>query len=627
MKVPINWLKEYVELPDSLEELTDKLTAIGHMQDHPPAQVGDDIVLDLEVRQNRSDCLSMIGIAREVAASLKTPLKFPDLSKIVLPKLATSPLVSIKDPQVCYRFNSLEIENITIAPSPAWLVQKIEAYGMKTINNLVDITNFVMIELNEPLHAFDRRYIQSPITVRLAKKGEVIEVLGGKKIKLTDADLVIADDQKILAMGGIIGCAQTGVSNETASIILEAATYNQAYIRRSSLRHNLRTEASLRHEKFLHPQLTEVALARAAQLIAKLCHGTVTKHHDAYAAVAKPVVINVSLHRLAELCGLKINMKDSLAIFQGLGIEAKKLDDDTIETMVPYFRTDLVQEEDLIEEVLRIHGYEKIVDTLPSSAPPVEITSKGYQFEEAMRDILVGYGFDEIITEPLVNEVVSAHAPVVLQNSLNAEKTMLRTTLKNGLLSALEYQRKLKREEVFLFEVGKIYIADGGMYSEQRMVACIIASEQASYLSTKGLAEAFCLRLERYFDPAIISIEKLKNNIWYFEINIDALLNQAVVTTYNIQTSLQQIIYQDLSLSIPEELEVGPILSAIKEVSPLLYKVSLGEIPMPLPKQRKSLFVKLQFNQADAQIKSKDIEPIRKQVIALIEKKYQGELR
>lgn len=302
MKIPLNWLKEYVELPSDVEELTQKLTAIGHMQDKKPEKIGDDTVIDLEVRQNRPDCLSILGIAREVAAVTNRGLKVPSTSSVMLSaesvdqhqseqkilKFRLHRECSTKSAQVqddtlsiqntahelCKRFNAHRIRvdrSQSTVDSPSWIKDRLQAYGIKTISPLVDITNYVTIELGEPLHAFDIRHVEDgTIVIRRAKEGEKLTILGGKVLTLTTDDLVISSKSKALSLAGMIGGAVSGVHPDTTEIVLEAATYNQASIRRSSIRHSVRTEASTRHEKFLHPHLAEIALQRAASLIVEI---------------------------------------------------------------------------------------------------------------------------------------------------------------------------------------------------------------------------------------------------------------------------------------------------------------------------------------------------------------------
>lgn len=623
MKVPINWLSQYVELPAEVPELTRQLTAIGHMQDKPPVEVGRDVVLDLEVRQNRSDCLSMIGVAREAAAILNRPLQLKP-AEIELPTASEVAGVWIETEQ-CYRFHSLTIKGLKIEPSPEWLTQRLEAYGIKSINNVVDITNYVMVEWGEPLHAFDASKVVGQLRARQARAGETLTVLGNKTITLDPADIVIADDQQILALGGVIGGTAAAVTNKTTDIILEAATYNQANIRRTSLRHSLRTEASLRHEKFLHPELTVEALRRAASLLVELAGAKITAHGDSFPHPAAPVVVSLNIARMHQLNGLTIPTAEAVAILERLGIDVIEQTTDSLTVRVPYFRTDLVLEEDIYEEVLRIYGYDQVPDRLPSTPPPADITSALFVLEEELRDALVGFGWDEVITEPLTNEAVSVRPPVVLQNSLNADKTMLRTTLRYGLEQALAYHRKFRKPEIKLFEVGKVYFMVGDRQHEERWLAGVMAGSQTSFLTIKGAVETLLIKLGFRYDPELVSI-MLGRDCWYFELPEERLAVAARDAQPLVRTTVPQVLFQDFSWLLPAATPVGEVLQAISSLDPLVYRVELGEPPRHV-EAGKTVFIKVQYHQADGQITTEKAEPVRQQIVKLVAERWGGQLR
>ncbi|QQG43910.1 MAG: phenylalanine--tRNA ligase subunit beta [Candidatus Roizmanbacteria bacterium] len=627
MKLPINWLKEYVKV-DNPQELIEKMTSIGHMQDGSPKNVNGDIVYDLEIRQNRPDCLSIIGLAREAAAILNKKLKNPlnEFSEINIHDKKID--VTIDDPSLCYRFKTFVIEGIKIQPSPDWLVNKLIAYGIKPINNIIDITNYVMVEVGEPLHAFDIRDItENKIIIRRAKKGESIIVIGGKKVALTEDDLLVTDPQKPLGLAGIIGGDKTGVKNDTTTIVLEGATYNQATIRRSSIRHSLRTEASTRHEKFLHPHLAEMGLRRAVQLIEKLAGGKVTGQTDCYPTPEKDISIAVSLENINKTGGINIDVKKSVNILKSLEIDTEDESNGTISTKVPYFRTDLIQEADIVEEVLRLFGYDNIPERLPSLPPPKYIQSKTYDLEEEIRDILVACGFDEEITEPLTNEENPALNPVKLENSLSSEKIMLRTTLKESLLKAFGEQQKHRKNVIEVFEVGKIYFMESEEYKEQRIVGGISSYKDNSYTHLKGVIELLFAKLGYEYNENVITIEPINNNSFFFQINIDQLLSGKKVTTQKVLTSPPQLNLQDISIVVEKAVPVGNIVGELKDISPLVYSVSLGEEPQMINENEKSVFLHIAFSSPDKTLTNEDVEPIRESIIQLLKDKHHARLR
>jgi len=631
MKVPLTWLQEYVSLPTSTLDLTDRLTAIGHMQDHLPVEVAGTSVLDLEVRQNRADCLSIIGLAREVAAATIQELRLPVVSETLSLGQASDSLVTIAPQTECYRFHAVRFDNVQIAPSPDWLVQRLQAYGIKTINNIVDITNFVMVEVGEPLHAFDRAQLQGSLVVRQAKVGESFTMLGDKTIQLDPADIVVADDRGPVAMGGMIGGLSSGVSDQTTSIILEAATYNQASIRRSSLRHSLRTEASLRHEKFLHTELTEVALRRAVGLLQELAGAEVVEQTDCLIQPEPKTVLSMRLARLQSLSGIHFSLDQATAILNRLGFELGAQSATELEVTVPYFRTDVVQEEDIIEEVLRIHGYDQIPDRLPTTAVPADLTSPNYALEEEISDVLVGFGFDEQITEPLTKEEFSVLEPVKLQNSLNSEKTMLRTSLKPGLVAALEYQKKFRKTEVLLFEVGRIYYRENDTFQEKNKVGVLVSGPIISILKVKGYLEGLCLRLG--FSPltGIAKLEMLDSVTGFFELDLATLLDQKNKTFQlhqnALRTSVPQVVFEDFSLKAPHEVKVGEVMAAVTALSPLIYRVELGEYPRELSATEKSIFLKVQYHATEGQITTNQVQTARQSILEMVAEKYKTFLR
>jgi phenylalanyl-tRNA synthetase beta chain len=644
MKVPINWLKDYVDLPDDLSQWSTKMTSIGHMQDGPAKEIAGDSVYDFEIRQNRSDCLSMLGIARESAVVLNTQLENPYTNLPELLNISAGIKVEINNSDICYRFNTVTIEGVKIAPSPQWLVDKLQAYGIKAINNIVDITNFVMVELGEPLHAYDRREIKNDhIIIRRATNGEQITVLGEKEIELTSDDLVIADPEKILAIAGIIGGHHSSIKEDTTSIILEDATYNQASIRRTSIRHSLRTEASLRHEKFLHAELAGWGLRRALALILEIAGGRVVDHTDAYPVKPQEIKIHFTEKNLKRV-GYAVPMDEVKRILAALEFTFNQINENELDVTPPYYRTDIELEEDIIEEVLRIFGYDNIPEQLPSTPPPKDIQSRQFMLEEKIKDILVTAGYDEQITDPLTKEQTPEHDPVVLQNSLNSEKTMLRTTLKHNLLRVTENQRKYRKRQVQVFETGNIYYVNHAQildknqpkadltrmtyikYKEQRMLGLVVSGKDVTYFHLKGVIELLYERMGVNYDENKIKIEKI-NSIeptYFAEFSInDIELKEYVARP--LYAHVQSII-QDISLFVPKKTKVGELLKDVKINSELIKKVTLVEDREV--EDKRSLLINIIFRSSDElNISHEDIEPIKQKIIKVLEEKYKAKLR
>lgn len=627
MKVPLNWLNDYVDVGGRSEELMDKLTAIGHLQDGPPQQIAGDQVYDLEVRQNRSDVLSLLGVAREAAAALDTELKTPDIYLSALPEENGPTQVTIETPELCYRFNTITIDGLTVGQSPEWLTQKLEAMGIKSVNNVVDITNFVMIELGQPLHAFDfKKVTDQHLFIRSAREGEALVVLGGKKVRLTTDDLVIADSQQALALAGVMGGEGSGVSPATNSIILEAATYNQASIRRSTLRHTLRTESSTRLEKFLHPHLTELALLRASHLIIELCGGEVTGHRDAYPNPKPETTVTLTQEYLNRIAGISFTMQQAQDLLAKLFISTELKSDNELLVRVPYFRTDLEQEADIVEEVIRIHGYDNLPSRLPSNPPPKSIQSAAYDLGEKVRDYFTSIGYDEQITEPLTKEEESALEPVYLENSLSSEKVMLRTSLRPMLEQGLSYRRKYRQESIKLFEVGRIYFKENDQYLEKHTVGFLLADKNANYQKIKGVAEGLLIRLGYAPDDSVYTITAINEQVFVVELDLDSLLKRPTIETQHVLTSPPQLILQDLSISVPTETRVGDMINQIKQADPLIYSVELGEPPFKTG-DRKNVFLHLAYHDPERTISTDDIQPAREEVIRILTSQFSAKLR
>lgn len=627
MKLPINWLKDYVKIPDNPKVLIDKLTAIGHMQDGPAKEVAGDVVYDLEIRQNRSDCLAILGLAMEASAVLNEKFTMPELG--TLPPVTSKLKVTIENPDQCIRFETITIEHIKIGPSPDWMKNKLEAYGIKSINNVVDITNFVMVEMGEPMHAYDVREVEGGMSIRQAKKGEKLVILGGKEVALTLEDLIIADSKKVLSIAGVIGGEHSSIKDDTTTIILEDATYNQASIRRTSIRHQVRTEASTRHEKFLHPIMTTVALQRAAKLYEEICGGTVVDHTDNYPKPFGEKWITFHEDHLQKLGGVHISASQAAEILTKLQMDVKKVSEKELKVGIPCARTDVVLEEDLIEEVLRIYGYDNIPATLPSTPPPKDLQNVStHDIEETVKDLLTAAGYDEQITEPLTTEEKSELPPVTLENSLNAAKTMLRTSMKKSLMAAFANQQKYRKTDIRLFEVGKIYYKQNEEYKEEKVLAGVSSYPTNSYMHAKGVLEIVFERLNRKFNENVIKIEPVGATTFYFELKLQDILKQPEIPfNFNIFTQPPQVILQDLSLHAPESVKVGDVIKAVYKASHLVYKVKLGEPPQKMPEGGKSIFLNVTFYSSTNPISNQDVENERREIANALLQDYKIRIR
>lgn len=613
MIVPITWLKEYIDLNESPEEIAEAFTSIGYMLDRPISHVDDTAVLDLEVRQNRSDCLSLVGLARELGAVLKRPVKMPEMVSDLGQSNGTTH-IHIPDPDLCYRFQAITLEGISISDSPDWMKARLEAYGIKTINAIVDVTNYVSTELGMPMHAYDAdKVVNRTITIRAAENGEQIKLFGGKTVSLIEDDIVHADESGPIGYGGLMGGEEKSVHSDTKNIILEAAVYNNASVRRSSRRSDIRTESSTRLEKFLHPELVEIALKRAVKLIQDLAGGTIVDNTDAYPRHFETKKIQLDLHEVDRLGGITVSGDEAHDILHRLEISIEN-NGELIEATVPYFRTDLEQEADLVEEIIRIHGYDHIPEKLTSTPPPTYIQSHLYDMEEKARDVMVALGYDEIITDPLTQDQPDA---IKLENSLTAEKTALRTNMLRSMASALEHRKKYRSEDIRIFEVGKIYSEENGTYVEQRVMGGITYGPH-TYLDVKGDLEMLYHRLGYEFDEDTLMLTVVDDKTVHFEINMDTLVKKGTAHTPVLLSTPPQRIFHDFSVSVSADTHVTELLNSIKNLDARIYSVELGEKPR-INGDSKTLYIHVSYYDLKAPLSEDDVRPLREEILEYIQ--------
>ena len=373
MRVPLEWLKEYVKIEATPEEIATRLT-MGGLEVEGIEQSAFGPVIDVYITPNRGDCLSMVGVAREVAALYGVPLHMPVPSPSREGGAAAEQTsVTLEAPDLCPRYAARLVRGVKVGPSPGWMQARLEAAGQRAINNVVDVTNYVMLEMGQPLHAFDLDLLaESRIIVRRAHEGEAMRTLDGEHRELGPNMLVIADARRPVAIAGIMGGGDSEVSDSTTNLLFESAHFNPLSIRRTARALNLRTEASYRFERVVDPEVVRRAVDRACQLLAGMgqpqaVEGVV----DIYPQTQSPRQLTLRIRRAAELLGMDIPSHmaaDSLRAL-GFGVETESSrNEDILRVQVPSYRADITIEEDLIEEVGRIHGYENIPETLPSGS-------------------------------------------------------------------------------------------------------------------------------------------------------------------------------------------------------------------------------------------------------------------
>ena len=473
------WLSRYVDLPEDPAEIGRRLTAAGLAVEHVEEAEGGDTVLDVEVTTNRVDAMSHLGLARELAVIYGVPLREPEVALAEAEEAAAAAVtVRIEAPDLCTRYAARVIRGVTVGPSPEWLARRLRAIGQRPINNVVDVTNYVLWEIGQPLHAFDlARISEATIVVRRARQGETVTTLDGVERKLEPDMLVIADPEGPVALAGVMGGEASEVSSGTTDVLLESAWFNPRSVRPTAKRLGMHTDASHRFERGADPQLQARATERAAALIVEVAGGTVlagtvdvkAPDHD---SLHRPPTLHLDLDRLDAFAGVQVPKGKPAAWLRGLGFEVEEgrdASERSLAVTVPSWRLgDVLETADLYEEVLRIHGFDAIPATLPALGEPDAPPTPRQLLRRRVRSVLAGAGYAEAITwafhsrdeaesiAPL-GESAGGEEPVVLANPLSELYSTLRRSLLPGLVANARFNTRRGAASVRLFELGHAF--------------------------------------------------------------------------------------------------------------------------------------------------------------------------
>jgi phenylalanyl-tRNA synthetase beta chain len=473
MKISLDWLNEYVKVDLPLPELLERLTMIGLVAEKAE-EAGGDHVLEVETYANRPDTLGHLGIAREVAAMTGAPLvprKWPVAE--LAEKTADLTDVQILDEALCPRYCGLLVRGVAVGPSPDWLRTRIAAMGMRTVNNVVDVTNFVLFATGQPIHAFDfGKLAGGRIVVRRAMKGEKLRSLDGGAIELAPEMLVIADTEKPVALAGVMGGEETGVTETTADVFIESACFDPISVRLTAKKAGLSTDASYRFERGTDIGFPPEAARMAASLLVKFGGKASLGLIDVYPKPRKPKSVVLRQRRIFDLLGVEVPADFILRLLADLGFRVEESQKGTWIAEVPSFRVDIEREADLIEEVARFYGYDKI----PSEPTPARSfeppANRKRERVQKLRQVLLHHGFDEVInfsfSDPEKEAATgSGREPVAILNPLSARSATMRTTLMMGLLENAARNLNRGLEGVHIFEAGGIYFRREEAYCEQ----------------------------------------------------------------------------------------------------------------------------------------------------------------
>ncbi|MDR7496235.1 MAG: phenylalanine--tRNA ligase subunit beta [Armatimonadota bacterium] len=677
MRVPLAWLREFVDIDETVEALVERLPMLGLGVDGVEG-AGASAVLDLEIASNRPDLLGLVGIAREIAAWTRREVRLPpdDLADGGAPVRSVA-AVKIADPARCARYVAHVITGVRVGPSPPRIAGRLEAAGIRPINNVVDATNYAMLEWGQPLHAFDLERLEGRrIVVRAARPDESLVTLDGVTRPLDPSVLVIADARRPVALAGIIGGAATEIATATTTVLLEAASFQAASVRRAARALGLRTEASARFERGVDPEGTLRAARRCAALIAELAGGTVLRGAvDVYPGRTRRRAITLRLARVPRLLGVEVPADEVVAILSRLGLEVRARGR-TVRAVPPAGRRDLEREEDLIEEVARHWGYERIPEALP-----VEVVQPGrrmpsIEVEAAARDALIRAGLTEALTVSLVTPRLldrlglGADDPwrraVPVQNPLTADHTHLRPCLLPGLLEAVRANVSRRREAVHIFEIGRVFRAGGGAPEERKALAVALrgpwgvgawgeggGAREVTFFHLRGALDVLAAELRAgelgleaggpgwlqpgraarvLLDGAPLGVAgelhpdaaarfDLPGRTYVAELDLDALLARAVLQPRFAGIPRFPAVRRDVAVVAPEDLPHAAVVAALRATAgELLESVELFDVYAgpPLPPGTRNLAYALSFRARDRTLTGEEVDGLMAHIHAAL---------
>ncbi|KAA3661489.1 MAG: phenylalanine--tRNA ligase subunit beta [Calditrichaeota bacterium] len=639
-----------------------------------------DTVFDIFITPNRPDCLGAIGIARELCIDAGKPFKSP-LEKVpVKNKSSELPLsIEIKNPEACPRYTGIVLKNVTVGPSPDWLVNRLEHLGLRSISNIVDVTNLIMLETGQPLHAFDYDKIQgAKIIVRNANNGEKFVTLDEQERNLTSDDLLICDGEKPVAIAGVMGGLGSEVMATTKNVLLEVANFDPTITRRTSSRLNLSTDASKRFERGVDPNIPAKVSQRAVDLMLELGGGKIASDFiDVYPRKIEAPTIQLRSNQLNKIIGKKFTDSEIVGYLEALECKVTKCKS-FFDVVPPTFRPDLFREIDLIEEIARLFGYNEIEDQLDNSINVLNQKNSYFNFIELVKNTLGSFGLMESITISMAP--VKSCKPFVenddslarIINPLSEDMAVLRPTISSTLLSSIAYNLNRKNSDVRLFEVGSTFIQDGKNLKENFRVEGLLAGnaqpkswhtpspEPLSAFTIKGIIQKLLstLRIENIkqldASPAwysfgstlihkkrevghfgLISKSVLKEfdveqDVLAFCLDLEYLFSIYTSDKKYVEISRFPAIDRDIALVVDKTIPAQAILETIENTSgKLLRKLLLFDVyeGKGITKGKKSLAFSLEFQSPDRTLKETEINQLMDKILSTLNKKYSAELR
>ena len=567
-------------------------------------QVENDYVLEVDITPNRIDAASHYGVARDLAAYLKQsgqPVQLfrPSVEAFKIEDPAPAVEVIVENTEACPRYSGVTIRGVTVKESPAWLQNRLKNIGLRPINNVVDITNYVLHETGQPLHAFDLKEIEgNKVVVKTLPEGTPFVTLDGVERKLSANDLMICNEKEGMCIGGVFGGIRAGVTETTTDVFLESAYFHPAWIRKTARRHGLNTDASFRFERGCDPNNTLYVLKRAALLIKEVAGGTICGAvQDVYPHPVENARVNLSFDKINRLLGKEIPQETILRILQYLEIEVVQKHTDSLELSIPTYRVDVKRDVDVIEDILRIYGYNNIEigETLNSNLSSETETDKNYKLQQLISEQLTGAGFNEILNNSLTASVYYEESPVFpldncvkIKNALSTELDVMRQTLLFGGLNSITYNINRKNPDLKLYELGNCYsyhadkLKDGkpltaikeewhlGLWLTGHKVSgsWIHPDEKSSVFELKAYVSSVCLRLG--ISPKKIVFTRFSDEIYAAGLSMQTIsgrklgslgmIHKKILKTFDIH---QEVYYAELSWNaLMQEIKTTKIKAA-----------------------------------------------------------------
>jgi phenylalanyl-tRNA synthetase beta chain len=644
MKLSYQWLRELVNIPDNPQELIEKLTNAGlKLEDQQP--IDNDLMIDLEITVNRPDCLSHFGVAREIAAMYQMqPASLPEIAKPEIIRVIGTegqytfgpvPLtIILEDPELCPRYCGVILTGIKVGLSPAWMRQKLETCGVRSINNVVDVTNYVMLELGQPLHAFDYKKVAGG-TIRVRRgRNERLLMIDGKERLMTDQMLVIADAHRASGVGGIMGGKESEVSDQTTTVLLESAYFQPASIRKTRRSFDLSTDASYRFERGADPKMQDIAALRAARLFEQIAGAQVHGLLDVSVLTNVPKVVELRPARIERILGKKLDTAYVNRLLEALGFQKKG--DQNWE--VPSWRVDIQREIDLIEEAARHYGYNNFPNTLPKAESKYQPDYPTYHLERDLSQFMRAARIDEALIYSFTNSKATNENPVRILNPISDGFATMRSSLIPGLLESIDYNlRHRSSNEIRLFEIGRVFSTAG----EQTMLGIAMTGE---YRDLKGILEG-AFPAVRFPKPVIRSgriivnesdIGEIKqadidgNEIQTCEFSLDKLIEIPRIETRYKPIIPYPYIERDVSFLLPESAPFASLEAKLMELNiPELrsYKLIDRYRGKTTPEGKISLTFRLVFQSENRTLLSEEVDALYARIVDEFGKIFGAELR